>query len=261
MGLDRGQLGPPRVVAFRLVGNKVLLEERNLDYRASLKDEHAQRAASESFATSILWAGNVLERSRGAVVFDASSLAIRDAHGSAQTLAETGQGEFALDVSRSVLDSAGCVALPDNVELSAILTFANAAPGALVQSTTPSPNSVTLLQHQSFIRLPDERYKPRAWDPRSGSFSRTYLDTAAGVDEPNVRRLASRFRLVKKNRAGEVVKPIIYYVDRGAPEPIRSALMTARVGGLARSKRPGSAERIASSYFPKTYIRSMFATT
>lgn len=225
VGLDRGQLGTVKVVQLRVVGNQVLLEEENLDYRADGQDSDQKRAASESFATSVLWAGEIGERTSTSVVLDATSLVVRDAHHSARTLARSEQGAFSLDLARSVLDPAACVSLPDNVELGAILTFACEEPGALVQDTAPTANSVTLLQHHSFIRLPDDRYQPREWDPRSGAFATSYVDTAAAIGESNRRRLADRFRLQKKNRRGEVLKPIVYYVDRGAPEPIRSALL------------------------------------
>ena len=225
VGLDRGQLGPSRIVQFRVVGNRVLFEERNLGYRADSSDPDQERATRESFATSILWAGTVSSRTKSRVEFDATSLVVRDAHRSARALARTNQGQFTLDPTRSSLDTSACVALPDNVELGAILTFACESPGEHVQATAPTPDSVTLLQHHSLIRLPDTRYQPREWDPRSGSFSIQYTDTTAAIGEANDRRLAARFRLRKKNQRGEVIEPIIYYVDRGAPEPIRSALL------------------------------------
>lgn len=225
VGLDRGQLGVVHVVLLRVVGNKVLLEEKNLDYRADGSDSDQERATSESFATSVLWAGELSERTSTRVVFDATTLVVRDAHHSMRTLGRSEQGAFLLDTARSVLDPAACVSLPDNVELGAILTFACEEPGILVQDTTPSATSVTLLQHHSFIRLPDDRYRPREWDPRSGAFATSYVDTAAGIGESNQVKLADRFRLQKKNQRGEVLRPIVYYVDRGAPEPIRSALL------------------------------------
>ena len=225
VGLDRGQFGTVRVVTFRVVGNKVFLEQENLDYRADGSDTDQELAASESFATSVLWGGEISERTSSSIVFDATSLVVRDAHRSAQALAQSDQGSFVLDTKRSAVDFTNCVALPDNVELGAILTFACDQPGALVRDTAPAPSLVTLLQHHSFIRLPDDRYRVREWDLRSGAFSTDYVNTAAGIAEPNRRRLADRFRLQKKNQRGEVLQPIVYYVDRGAPEPIRSALL------------------------------------
>src|SRR5262249_11286259 len=44
VGLDRGQLGDARVVAFRRVGGRVLLEQPNLRYRAQSADSSETRA-------------------------------------------------------------------------------------------------------------------------------------------------------------------------------------------------------------------------
>ena len=56
----------------------------------------------------------------------------------------------------------------------------------------------------------------------------TYHDYSAPLGSPVDVRLIGRHRLEKKNpeaAMSEAVKPIVYYVDRGAPEPIRSALV------------------------------------
>lgn len=225
VGLDRGQLGPTRVVRFRLLGERVLLEAENLRYRATDAPAAEALATRQSFATSVLWAGPLEKRGRDSVVFDATSLVVRDAHGAARTMRSTEQGDFSLDLDRSGVDPELCLAFPDNVELGAFLTFGSDEPGSEVRATSPDPHSVTLEQRQSFLRLPDDEYRVREWDPRSGSFAVSYMQTTADIEAPNMRRLANRHRLQKKNSRGEVVEPIVYYVDRGAPEPIRSALL------------------------------------
>ena len=212
VGLDRGQLGKPRVVRFRIVGDRVLLEAINVAFRADTSNPLERLATEQSFATSILWAGDIEERG-GEIHFDATSLVVRDAHVSVRALRDSGQGEFSVDTKRSVLDPSQCVALPENVELGSFLTLVCERPGPEVQRTTPVSTAVTLHQHHSFVRLPDDEYRVRAWDARSGCFVTRYVDMAAGIGETNVREFASRFRLEKKNERGEVVTPIVYYVD------------------------------------------------
>jgi hypothetical protein len=229
VGLDRGQLGSPVLVAFSRLGNRVVLERPNLRYRADGADPNEQRAVDESFASSVLWAGTIAaEDPDGAVLVDFTSFVLRDAHGVARTLAGAGQGSFRLDDKRSFLESARCHAFPDNVELSARLTFSGENPGRHVRSTAPDPNAVTLRAHHSLIRLPDADYAPRNADPRAGGFAVRYADYAAGLAEPIQRSLAVRHRLVAMNPddvSSAAHEPIVYYVDRGAPEPVRSALL------------------------------------
>ncbi len=229
VGLDRGQLGSPVLVEFSRLGNRVVLERPNLRYRADEADADERRAVDESFASSVLWTGTIAaEDPDGAVLVDFTPFVLRDAHGVARTLVGAGQGSFHLDATRSFLESSGCHAFPDNVELSARLTFTGENPGRHVRSTSPDPNTVSLRAHHSLVRLPDVDYVPRGADPRAGGFAVRYADYAASLEEPIHRSLAVRHRLVAANpgdASSAPVEPIVYYVDRGAPEPVRSALV------------------------------------
>ena len=229
VGLDRGQLGDSRWVALRRLGPRVLIEQLNAGYRALSDDPDERRATRESFATSILWAADAaVVDPDGRALVDFTSFLLRDAHAVERTLERTGQGSFRLDVGRSVVDLDRCLAFPDNVELEALLTYAGTNPGAHVQSTAPFAEAVTFVHHTSFVRLPDDRYRPRAFDPRAGSFAVEFHDYAAGLTEPYLRRWIVRHRLEKlepEMARSRARKPIVYYVDRGVPEPVRSALV------------------------------------
>ena len=229
VGLDRGQIGETRLVAFRRVGGRVLLEEVNLRYRARSADPEETRAVRESFAASVLWGAEVAaEAPDGRLLVDFTPFLVRDAHGVAARLKAAGQGGFALDRERSALAPDDCPAFPDNLEFEAVLTFAGDQPGPEVRATAPTPEAVTLVQHQSLVRPPDQGYTPRAWDPRSGSFDVLFADYASPIGaELDVRWLV-RHRLEKTDpnaARSRVKRPIVYYVDPGTPEPIRSALV------------------------------------
>jgi len=218
VGLDRGQLGETRCVAFRRMGEKVFLMERNPRFRASSETEAERRAVRESFAESVLWAGPCeTVRGDGSCSVDWTGFLVRDAHGVADTLSRADGGRWSLDPERSALDPAGSLAFPDNLEFEAVLTFQGSEPGRYVRGILPSPESVTLIQHHSLVRLPAPGYVPREFDPRIGAFDVSFADYAAGLDEDLVTRLAARHRM-----DGE---PIVYHVDPGAPEPVRSALL------------------------------------
>ena len=229
IGLDRGQLGETRVVEFRVRGKTVTIEEPNLAFRARSSDEFEVRAVREAFARSILWSGEVLERSEeGDVLVDVTTFLVADAHGSARKLASEGGGVFKVDPARSLLDTAATLVFPDNLEFEALMTFSCDSPGSEVRAVAPAPESVTLVQHHSFIRLPDDAYTPRSHDPRAGCFSVGFADYAAPLEAPLGVRLAVRHRLHRWDpnaRLSPPKQPLVYHVDRGAPEPVRSALI------------------------------------
>lgn len=229
VGLDRGQLGDSQVAYFDRIGQKVLLTAANYRYRAITTDAAEKRAVADSFAKSVLW-GFKVEADEGArVLVDATAFFMRDAHGVADRLRTARQGRYKLDDSRSALYLDRTKGFPKNTEVETILTFTtDEDPGPLVRQTTPSPGAVTLREHHSFVELPDASYGPRRLDPRAPSFGIEFYDYASPIAEPIEKRWISRHRLEKKNPGAPVsdpVKPIVYYVDNGAPEQIRGALI------------------------------------
>jgi len=228
IGLDRGQLGRSRVVKFQLSGPKVLLVQPNYSFRTGSSDAAERRAVEESFAQSVLWGFQVEAEQLGRVLVDATSFYLRDAHDAADRLRRAGQGTYRLEESRSALYLPRTKNFPDNTEVEATLTLVGEPAGSYVREVTPSADAVTVRQHHSFIRLPDAGYAPRAFDPRAGYFPLSYMDFSAPLGEPMTKRFITRHRLKKKEpsaASSEPVRPIVYYLDRGAPEPIRSALL------------------------------------
>jgi hypothetical protein len=228
IGLDRGQLGKTAIVRFERSGPKVLLIEENLDYRAVTNDVDERRAVHDSFAESALWGFNVAAEENGNVLVDATNFFLRDTHGIPATLRRTKQGAYRLDADRCAIYLPQTKNFPLNTEVEATLTFAGDEPGPWVREVTPSPESITVREHHSFVQLPPPGYKPRYYDPRSSFFAIAYMDYATPVSEPIVKRFTARHRLEKKDpnaAISEPVQPIVYYLDRGAPEPIRSALL------------------------------------
>jgi hypothetical protein len=229
VGLDRGQLGDTRIVTLRRVGGRVLIEQPNLKFRALSPDAAERAAVRDSFATSILWAGEITAQDAdGRGLVDFTSFLVRDAHEIVARLKMAQQGSWSLDKERSVVDPENCKAFPDNVELEALLTYQSADPGYLVRETAPTAGAITLVQHHSLIRLPDDGYKPRLFDPRAGYFGVEFKDYAAPIAAPLDVRYLSRHRLEKVDPTAarsRVKNPLVYYIDPGAPEPIRSALL------------------------------------
>ncbi len=228
IGLDRGQLGATRIVRFERSGPKVLLIQSNLDYRAVSSDADERQAVRDSFAESALWGFAVEAEDGERVLVDATKFFLRDAHHVPDVLRRTKQGSYKLDDSRCALYLPRTKNFPLNTEVEATLTFAGDEPGQWVKDVTPSPESITVREHHSFVQLPPAGYQPRAYDPRSSFFGISYMDYATPISEPVVKRFIARHRLEKKDpkaAVSEAVQPIVYYLDRGAPEPIRSALL------------------------------------
>jgi len=228
IGLDRGQLGATRMVRFDRSGPKVLLVQENLEYRALSQDPDERRAVRDSFAESALWGFTAAAEEKDRALVDATDFFLRDAHHVPEALQRTKQGAYRLDLSRSAIYLPRTKNFPLNTEVEATLTFTGEEPGPWVRQVTPSPEAITVREHHSFVPLPPPGYKPREYDARASFFAIQYLDYATPIGEPIVKRFIARHRLEKKEpkeAMSEPVEPIVYYLDRGAPEPIRSALL------------------------------------
>jgi hypothetical protein len=228
LGLDRGQIGDSRIVKFVKSGPKVLLMQPNYSYRAISNNAEERKSVEEAFAQSAIWGATVVARDGERVLVDFTPFLLRDSHKIADRLSDNNQGSFSFDDSRSAVYMPNTKSFPDNSEFEATITIAGKAKGYEIGSVTPDPNAVTVRMHQSFIKLPDDSYKKRNFDPRSGFYDVDYMDYATPIDEPIMKRVLTRHRLEKKDptaAVSEPVKPIIYYVDRGAPELVRNALI------------------------------------
>ncbi|MGI8672131.1 MAG: zinc-dependent metalloprotease [Luteitalea sp.] len=232
IGLDRGQLGSTAVVTFQRVGPKVLLTQVNYRFRALSADPAERQAVADSFARSVLWGFKVEAADEGRVLVDATDFVLRDAHGVTSRLRSTNQGSYRVDASRTAVHLARTKAFPRNSEIEATVTLVtDGAPGALVSQVTPTPEAITVRQHHSFVQLPDlatHPFTPRDADPRAGGIDLTFHDYASAITEPIEKHWAIRHLLQKRTpaaAASDVVEPIVYYVDNGTPEPIRTALL------------------------------------
>ena len=228
IGLDRNQLGRERVVKFQHRGPKVLLTEINLRYRAISENSAERKAVEEAFAQSVLFGFTVSAEENGKVLVDATDFFMQDAHDVIGTLRNSQQGSYSLDKSRSILYIPRIKNFLQNSEFESTLTFTGTPTGGYIRTVTPTPSIVTVREHYSFIQLPDNQYRPRKFDPRAGYYDMSYFDYATPISEPIEKRFITRHRLKKKDpgaTSSEAVEPIIYYMDRAAPEPIRSALM------------------------------------
>lgn len=230
VGLDRGILGDGLVVKFVKAGPKIFLLQPNLDYRAITKDANEKKSVEESFAQSIIWGFSVEGATGDRYLIDATDFLLRDAMQVANRLSGSKQGNYAIDKTRCAFYLPNTKNFLQNTEIESTITFVNrdGNPGRFVRSVTPSADAITLRMHHSFIQLPDGDFHPRVFDPRSGYFNISYKDYSTPVSEPINKYFICRHRLDKKNpnaAMSEPVKPIVYYLDNGTPEPIRSALL------------------------------------
>ena len=257
IGLDRGQAGAGRLVSFQRVGPKVLLTQHNEAFRSSSPNVAERKSVEDSFAKSVLWGFTVAAETNGRVLVEATDFVLRDGHGAGNALRP---GTYRVDRTRSVIYIPRTKSFPRNTEIEVTLTFANEATaqrgggagpaqgppqigagqagsgsgfgGGLfsgtVASVTPSADAVTLREHYSLVELPDDNYKPRYDDPRAGYGGLNFVDYSAPLGDPMVKRYLRRHRLEKRDPSaaiGEPVKPIRYWVDPGAPDDIKKALI------------------------------------
>ncbi|MDE3156837.1 MAG: zinc-dependent metalloprotease, partial [Acidobacteriota bacterium] len=257
IGLDRGQSGGGRIVEFERTGPKVLMVQQNTSFRSSSTDPIERRDVEDAFAKSVLWGFPIIAETDGRVLVDATDYFLHDVQGAAGRL---GAG-YHVDRSRSGIYLPWTKNFPQNTEVDVTLTFvkqgpqrgAGAAVGPVqgpapigrepapegaygrslfsgtVASVTPDPEAVTLREHYSLVQLPDSHYTPRLYNPSSGYSDVMYQDYSAPLGSSMSVRYIRRHRLEKVDPSAKVsdaVKPIVYYIDPGTPEPMRSALMT-----------------------------------
>lgn len=225
VGLDRGENGESYLLKFRIRGEKLVIEAANTTFRATTENADEKLSTQRSFPTSVLWAGKLEGRDAdGSSVADITSFLVRDAHRSAAAMGTS----YSLDANRSFLMPEGCLSFPDNLEFDASLTFGAGTANPSVGETSPDARAVTLIQHHSLVRLPDSSFRPREYDPRSGYFALDIYDFGAKLNQPLIQKFIARHRLERSDPTkpkSPAKKPIVYYLDRGVPEPLRSALL------------------------------------
>jgi hypothetical protein len=258
IGLDRGQQGGERIVSFQRVGPKVLLVESNESFRASSPSPAERRSVADSFARSVWWGFTVAAESDGRVLVDATEFLLRDLHNAGSSLRP---GNYRVDRTRSAIFMPRTKAFPKNTEIETTITLVNDGAGGRgggatgpaqgpepigqtpvgpsggrggglfsgsVASVAPSTDAVTLREHVSLVELPDGNYKPRPDDPRAGFGGLTFVDYSVPIGESITQHYIRRHRLEKKDpnaAVSEPVKPIQYWVDSGAPEDVKQALI------------------------------------
>jgi hypothetical protein len=228
IGLDRGRLSSERIVKFEKHGSKLLLIESNYKFRALSNDPLEKAAVKESFASSVLFGFEILGQNDSGFLIDLSQFLLTDAVEAIEDISNSKQGSYSLDLSRSAIYEPMCKSFPDNTEFQTIITLKGNNAGKYLSEVAPNTNYISMHQHHSFVRLPDDNFKMREFDPRIGYGGIDFYDFATAINKPIVKKYISRHRLYKKDPnavVSEPVKPIVYYMDRGAPEPIRSALM------------------------------------
>ncbi len=254
IGLDRGMSGGSKILVFRRVGRRVVAEIENERFRASTGTAMERRGVSGSFAYSTIWMGEMAaETADGGMLIDISSFLTRDDMNIAQRLRGAG-GEFRLAGELSVADPNMVRVFPDNIELSARLTFLAANPTAEVNNISPVNGNLSFVARHSLIRLPEAGYSPRRFDPRAGVFGTQVVDFAQPLGREIVYELANRFRLEKLDPdapRSRVRRPITFYIDTAAPEPIRTALYEGTAWWREAFEAAGYIDAFRVEYLPE----------
>ncbi|HLZ76624.1 MAG TPA: zinc-dependent metalloprotease [Phenylobacterium sp.] len=228
IGLDRARVSQSKILVFRRIGAKVIAEYENPRFVAHGSADEAA-AARDAFAVSTVWAGKVEGLTAdGRVLVDLSTFLTRDVEDIAGDLQRNGERGFKLVPDLSVADPSAVKVFPLNLEFEARQTFASDTPGPEVRNIAPEAKSITLTVRHSLIKLPEPGYVPRIADPRTGGFNSIVYDYSMPLDQDIAIRLAPRHRLEKTDPGkalSPVKKPIVYYVDRAAPEPVKTALL------------------------------------
>lgn len=228
VGLDRGQLGETRLASFHVEGNKALLVQHNTEFRAQTRNPAERSSVDQAFADAVLYGFDIVASNDERVLIDYTPYLLSDVHGISQRLQQTDQGQFKADASRSVIYPERSKAFTENTELEAKVTFVGEGKGQWVNQVAANADALSLHLHHSFIKLPDAGYQPRDFHPNSGFWAHSFKDYAAPLGEPMTVQYIPRHRLNKKDpiaSQSEAREPIVYYLDPGAPEPVKTALL------------------------------------
>jgi hypothetical protein len=264
IGLDRGQQGQGKIVSFQRVGPRIMMVQGNENFRSSSSNPAERKSVEDSFAKSILWGFTVAAETNGRVLVDATDYFLRDGHGAGAGLGGTyrvdrtrtavymprtkafpknTEIEVTLTFANEAAGGRGGGGGPSQGPQQIVVAVPGAAAaggrggrggfgGGLfsgtVASVTPTAEAVTLREHYSLVELPDDKYEPRYDDPRAGYGGLSFVDYSVPIGEPMVKRYLRRHRLEKKDPSAavsEAVNPIRYWVDSGAPEDVRRALV------------------------------------
>ena len=238
IGLDRGALAGSRIIKFERVGPRVLVVQPNYRFRAITDNAAEVRAVRDGFARSVIWSFPIAAAAGDRVLVDATEFLVRDSGDMAPRLQP---GSYRFEPNRSSIYLPMTQNFPKNTEMEVELTYVRQPGGGGggrggrgggafegVADVAATPEAASIRLHHSIVELPDANYKPRAYDPRSGYGGMSYENFSAPLGQPMTERFIRRHRLAKKDPSAAVsepVKPIVYYLDPGAPEPIRSALL------------------------------------
>ena len=150
IGLDRGQLGSERLVSFQKSGNKLLLIQPNLSFRAITKNKAEENSIKEAFAKSVIYGFKILETNDDKYLVDFTSFLMQDKHGVADRLKLAKQGVYKIDKTKSAIELNHTKSFPKNSEFEALLTFSGKPTGNLITSgVSPDPSLVSVVY--SFI--------------------------------------------------------------------------------------------------------------
>ena len=227
LGLDRGLGTVSAVVRFERVGPRVHVMQQNLRFRAPQGNEALKKGIEESFGASVLASLPIESEEGSTLIVDATPLLLRDAADFEGRLRRQNQGTYRLDAARSSVYLARSKAFPKNTEIEVTLTFASDNPGPIVTRVAPDGRALTVRLHHSLVEPPPPGFTPRAADPRIGLSTLAFKDYSAPYSQSTDVRWVRRWRLEKRDpnaAMSEPKQPIVFYLDGGIPEPVRSAM-------------------------------------
>lgn len=228
IGLDRGLLGSERVVHFERVGRRAFLRAPNLRFRSSSSDQAERRSIAEAFAEGTLFGFDIVAQTGERALLKANDFFVRDHMALGRRMGRGGSANFRMDKGKSSINPDFIKSFPKNNEVEARLTFTSDSPSSIVRSVSADPNNVSLVIRHSFIELPEPGFEIRDFHPRTGFNSMSYYDYSSPIGQDMQKRNIVRHRLKKKDpnaKMSEAVEPIVFYLDPGTPEPVRSALL------------------------------------
>jgi Met-zincin/Domain of unknown function (DUF5117)/Domain of unknown function (DUF5118) len=206
---------------FQKIDNQLQFVVRNVNFRTKEGDPQA-RSVARSFSDSVLYTIPIksIHGDSKSILIDLDDLLLTDLAGLSTNLELTASPEQGYLGNAKVF--------PSNLEIEAILNFANAGKneGKSLDVLADS-RGFTLKVHYSLSELPKSKYQPRLADDRVGYFLTAYQNLSKDEQRDPFVRYINRWNLEKQDPKAAISppkKPIVFWIDNAVPLEYRNAI-------------------------------------
>jgi hypothetical protein len=238
---------------FQRVGNRVLLLNKNVSFRAD-SNEVTARTINRNMSNSLVGSAKITilpNPTGGGVLVDADPFFIQDV-ALVGAMTDAMKMNFSLDKENSYFLETK--SFPLNTELEINLHFKSSKPQPI--TTLPDSRSMMHRYHYSIAVVPQTAgFTPRPADDRVGHFTTIFQDYSDLMKDTPYKRFVNRWNLEKENPSAKLSKPkkpIVYWLENTIPLEYREWVKEGVLMWNAAFERIGFQDAIEVRQMPDT---------